>query len=448
MNQRRIGRTGLKVSEICLGTMTFGGQCDEPTSHQILSVAADRGVTFLDTADAYPIPPDPETAGRTEEIIGRWLAAGPGRRDQLVLATKCRIRVGLGPNDQGLSRRHVLAACNASLRRLRTDYIDLYQSHLPDPETPIDETLRTFDDLVRSGKVRYAGCSNYPAWQLALAAACSERHGWARYDCIQPRYNVLYREIENELIPLCRDQGIGVIVYNPLAGGLLTGKHSAEAPPSRVPGSRWEHRASSTATATGTPPSLKSSRNSRRTASSAAGTWRRPAWPGCSLSRASLRRLSAPAGPVSSMPPWPRRRLSSMTTPARRSTPSGGRSRDGRLAGEAVHKRPRGLSLPRDCPQLAHSRESKQTAPQGRRPWRPLEAGRRAKRRIQNDRRLSFAAVWSRSRTSTARQPCGPKKNGPSSGANCNCALAWARGCSKWRLSISRRPGETMSTTQ
>jgi aryl-alcohol dehydrogenase-like predicted oxidoreductase len=150
MQQRRMGRTGLKVSEICLGTMTFGGQSDEAAASQIMDVAVDRGVTFIDTADAYPIPPDPTTAGRTEEIIGRWLAATPARRQQLVLATKCRIRIGHGPNDEGLSRRHILAACEASLRRLRTDFIDLYQAHLPDPETPIEETLRAFDDLVRS----------------------------------------------------------------------------------------------------------------------------------------------------------------------------------------------------------------------------------------------------------------------------------------------------------
>jgi 1-deoxyxylulose-5-phosphate synthase len=237
MKQRRMGRTGLKVSEICLGTMTFAGQSDETTSFRILDVATDRGVTFIDTADAYPIPPDPATAGRTEEVIGHWLAAPLARRHQLVIATKCRIRVGDGPNDQGLSRRHILAACEASLRRLRTDYIDLYQAHLPDPETPIEETLRAFDDLVRSGKVRYAGCSNYPAWQLALALGTSERHDWARYDCAQPRYNVLYREIESELLPLCRDQGVGVIVYNPLAGGLLTGKHTGDEPPG--PGTRF-----------------------------------------------------------------------------------------------------------------------------------------------------------------------------------------------------------------
>jgi aryl-alcohol dehydrogenase (NADP+) len=242
MQERRMGRTGLKVSEICLGTMTFGGQCDEATSFRIMDVAAERGVTFLDTADVYPIPPDIATAGRTEEVVGRWLAASSGRRHAVVLATKCRARVGPGPNDQGLSRRHILAACEASLRRLGTDTIDLYQSHSYDPDTPIDETLRAFDDLVRSGKVRYVGCSNYAAWQLALGLGISDRHDWARYDCVQPRFNLLYRDIESELLPLCRDQGVGVIAYNPLAGGFLSGKHSAEAPPS--PGTRFTMGAS------------------------------------------------------------------------------------------------------------------------------------------------------------------------------------------------------------
>src|SRR5947209_996139 len=229
MKIRRLGGTGLKVSEICLGTMTFGHQCDETTSFAILDRAAERGVTFLDTADAYPVPPTPETAGRTEEIVGRWLT---GRRDAFILATKCRVRVGTGPNDEGLSRRHILRAVEDSLRRLQTDYLDLYQAHAPDPETPPDETLRAFDDLVRSGKVRYVGCSNYPAWQLALCLGLSERHGWARFDCVQPRYNLLFRDIEAELLPLCRDQGVGVIGYNPLAGGFLTGKYrSLDKPP-------------------------------------------------------------------------------------------------------------------------------------------------------------------------------------------------------------------------
>ena len=234
MNIRRMGRTGLKVTELCLGTMTFGHQCDEPTSFAILNRAADAGVNFLDTADAYPVPPTPETAGRTEEIIGKWLA---GKRDRFVLATKCRIRVGHGPNDEGLSRKHVLKAVEASLRRLKTDHIDLYQAHSFDPDTPAEETLRAFDDLVRSGKVRYVGCSNFAAWQLALSLGLSERLGLARYDCVQPRYNLLYRDIEAELLPLCRDQGVGVIVYNPLAGGFLSGKYKSLAQP--VPGTRF-----------------------------------------------------------------------------------------------------------------------------------------------------------------------------------------------------------------
>jgi aryl-alcohol dehydrogenase-like predicted oxidoreductase len=234
MKIHRLGTTGLKVSEICLGTMTFGHQCDEETSFAILDRAADRGVTFLDTADVYPVPPSLETAGRTEEIVGKWLQ---GRRDQFVLATKCRMRVGPEANDEGLSRRHILKAVEDSLGRLRTDYIDLYQTHSPDPDTPLEETLGAFDDLVRQGKVRYAGCSNYPAWQLALAVGISRVRGWARWDSVQPRYNLLYREIESELLPLCRDQGLGVIVYNPLAGGLLTAKYRGEQAP--VHGARF-----------------------------------------------------------------------------------------------------------------------------------------------------------------------------------------------------------------
>jgi aryl-alcohol dehydrogenase-like predicted oxidoreductase len=226
MKVRKLGRTGLKVSEICLGTMTFGMQCDERQSFAILDKAAQGGVNFLDCADVYPVPPSPETAGRSEEILGNWLK---DRREQFVIATKCRMRVGHGPNDEGLSRKHILRAAEDSLRRLRTDYIDLYQTHSPDPETPQEETLRALDDLVRSGKVRYVGCSNYPAWQLALAVGLSQRHDWARFDCVQPRYNLLYREIESELLPLCRDQGIGVIAFNPIAGGFLTGKYRGQA---------------------------------------------------------------------------------------------------------------------------------------------------------------------------------------------------------------------------
>ncbi|HYV36170.1 MAG TPA: aldo/keto reductase [Gemmataceae bacterium] len=231
MQIRRLGRTGLKVSEICLGTMTFGHQCDEKQSFAILDKAAEFGVNFLDCADVYPVPMSLETQGRSEEIIGNWLQK---KRDKFVLATKCRLRSGPEVNDEGLSRRHIMHSIDASLRRLKTDYIDLYQTHFPDPETPLDETLRAFDDLVRSGKVRYIGCSNYPAWQLALALGISERQGLARFDCLQPRYNLLFRDIETELLPLCRDQGIGVIAFNPLAGGVLTGRYrgtSAESKP-------------------------------------------------------------------------------------------------------------------------------------------------------------------------------------------------------------------------
>lgn len=228
MKTRRMGRTGLKVSEICLGTMTFGHQCDERTSFAILDKAAAHGVTFLDTADVYPVPPSPDTAGRTEEIVGKWLE---GKREDFVVATKCRMRVGRGPNDEGLSRKHILKAAEDSLRRLRTDYIDLYQPHSPDSDTPIEETLAALDRLVQDGKVRYLGCSNYPAWQVALALGVSERRGLARFDCVQPRYNILYREIESELLPLCRSQGMGVIAYNPLAGGFLSGKYQSRQPP-------------------------------------------------------------------------------------------------------------------------------------------------------------------------------------------------------------------------
>ena len=224
MKIRRMGQTGLKVSELCLGTMTFAQQADERASFAILDAAAEAGVNFIDTADCYPVPPTPETAGRTEEIIGRWLAR---KRNRFVLATKCRIRVGHEPNDEGLSRRHILRAVEDSLRRLGTDHIDLYQAHSFDPETPIEESLRAFDDLVRQGKIRYVGCSNFAAWQVAVALGVSARLGLARFDCVQPRYNLLHRDIEAELLPLCRDQGLGVIAYNPLAGGFLSGKYAS-----------------------------------------------------------------------------------------------------------------------------------------------------------------------------------------------------------------------------
>ncbi len=224
----RMGRTGLKVSEVCLGTMTFGAQADEATGFAIMDRATAAGVNFFDTADVYPVPVAPETVGRTEEIVGKWLK---GKREEFILATKCRGKMGPKPWDEGLSRKHILRAVEDSLRRLQTDYIDLYQTHSPDSETPIDETLRALDDLVRSGKVRYIGCSNYQAWPLAKALWTSDRFHLARYDCIQPRYNLLFRQIEDELLPLCREEGLGVIAYNPLAGGFLTGKYRREAEP-------------------------------------------------------------------------------------------------------------------------------------------------------------------------------------------------------------------------
>lgn len=224
MEIKPLGRTGLKVTEVCFGTMTFGNQADESLSFKIMDTADQAGINFFDTADVYPLGGGIERVGRTEEIVGKWLRERSAR-ERIVLATKCRGAMGPGPNDEGLSRRHILRACEESLRRLRTDYIDLYQAHAPDPSTPIDETLGAFDDLVRSGKVRYIGCSNYPAWQLAEALWASDKRGLARYDCAQPRYNLLFRMIEDEILPLCRAHGVGVIAYNPLAGGMLTGRY-------------------------------------------------------------------------------------------------------------------------------------------------------------------------------------------------------------------------------
>jgi aryl-alcohol dehydrogenase-like predicted oxidoreductase len=234
MQHVRLGRTGLQVSRLCLGTMTFGFQCDEPSSFAILDHASSKGITFLDTADVYPIGGSLDTVGRTEEIVGKWLK---GRRHDYVLATKCFGAMSRRRWDQGNSRKHILDAVDASLRRLDTDYIDLYQLHGPDPNTPIDETLRALEDVVRAGKVRYIGCSNFLAYQLARAIGRSEAMNVVRFDCIQPRYNLLFREIERELLPLCGEEGVGVIPYNPIAGGFLTGKHSRDAGPEE--GSRF-----------------------------------------------------------------------------------------------------------------------------------------------------------------------------------------------------------------
>ena len=228
MRYARLGRTGLSVSRLCLGTMTFGLQCDEATSRAILDRAAAGGITFLDTADVYPLGGGFETVGRTEEIVGRWLE---GRRSDFVVATKCVGAMSERRWDRGASRKHILDAIDSSLRRLRTDYVDLYQLHHPDPETPIDESLRALDDVVRAGKARYVGCSNFAAYQVARALGRSEVLGTVRFDSVQPRYNLLFRQIERELLPVCREEGLGVIPYNPLAGGLLSGKHRRDTGP-------------------------------------------------------------------------------------------------------------------------------------------------------------------------------------------------------------------------
>src|SRR5580698_5002550 len=228
MEHARLGRTGLQVSRLCLGTMTFGLQCDEPTSAAILDRAADGGIDFLDSSDAYPLGGDLATRGATEEILGRWLR---GQRDRFIVATKCFAPTGPAPFDAGNSRKHIMAAVEASLGRLQTDYIDLYQLHGYDPATPIDETLGALDDLVHQGKVRYTGCSNFLTYQLVRAIGRSETLRLARFDSVQPRYNLLFRQIEREMLPFCDEDGVGVISYNPIAGGLLSGKHNGSAPP-------------------------------------------------------------------------------------------------------------------------------------------------------------------------------------------------------------------------
>ncbi len=227
MKHVRLGRTGLSVSRLCLGTMTFGYQCDEASSFAIMDAASEGGITFFDTADVYPLGGSAETVGRTEEIVGKWMQ---GKREDFVLATKCVGQMSSRRWDRGASRKHIMSAIDASLRRLGTDYIDLYQMHQFDPSVTQDETLGALSDLVHSGKVRYIGCSNYLAYELARGIGRSETLGLARFDSVQPRYNLLYRNSERELLPLCAEEGVGVIPYNPIAGGFLSGKHHRGAP--------------------------------------------------------------------------------------------------------------------------------------------------------------------------------------------------------------------------
>src|SRR5262245_5804121 len=215
MDYRLLGRTGVRVSPLCLGTMMFGGQTTQEVSIRIIHKALDLEINFLDTADVY-------VTGESERIVGQALA---GRRDRVVLATKGRNKMGDGPNDWGTSRLHMRQALEASLARLKTDHIDLYYVHSPDYHTPIDETLRFLDDAVKAGKIVYPACSNFRAWRVCEALWTSDKLGLARFACVQPLYNLVNRDIEVELLPLCQAHGLGVVSYSPLARGILTGKY-------------------------------------------------------------------------------------------------------------------------------------------------------------------------------------------------------------------------------
>ena len=233
MDYSHLGKTGVSVSRICLGTMMFGGPTDEIHSREIISKAIDAGVNFIDTADMY-------NAGQSEIVVGKAIA---DRRDQIVLATKGRQPTGDGPNDRGASRLTLMRALERSLVRLDVDYVDLYYVHAPDNETPIEETLRAMDDMVRSGKVRYIACSNFRAWQLAEALWCSDKLNLNRFCCVQPLYNIVNRDIEVELLPLCHQHQVGAVCYSPLARGILTGKYKAgESPPDGSRAARNDRR--------------------------------------------------------------------------------------------------------------------------------------------------------------------------------------------------------------
>jgi aryl-alcohol dehydrogenase (NADP+) len=242
MQYVRLGRSGLKVSRICLGCMSFGSPLwrdwvlSEEASRPFISRALEAGINFFDTADMY-------SRGVSEEVVGRALA-DMAQRDQVVIATKVFFPLGNGPNDGGLSRKHILDAVDASLRRLGTDYIDLYQIHRWDDATPIEETLEALDDVVRAGKVRYLGASSMFAWQLAKALYTADRHGWTRFAAMQNHYNLVYREEEREMLPLCRAEGLGVIPWSPLARGFLAGKRSRQGggETKRAKGDEYAHR--------------------------------------------------------------------------------------------------------------------------------------------------------------------------------------------------------------
>ncbi len=231
MQYRKLGRTGLKVSALCLGTMTMGWTSSRTDSFAVLDTFVEAGGNFIDTANIYSFWAEGNPGGVAEAWIGEWLAQRNIPRHKLVIATKVRGRMWEGPNGEGLSRQHIMKAVEDSLRRLNTDYIDLYQTHWPDEDTPLEETLRALDDLVHQGKVRYLGASNHPAWLLTKALWISDRLGLASYVSLQPHYNLVHRaEFERELMALCRDQGLGVIPYSPLEGGFLTGKYRRDKP--------------------------------------------------------------------------------------------------------------------------------------------------------------------------------------------------------------------------
>jgi aryl-alcohol dehydrogenase-like predicted oxidoreductase len=225
MLMRRLGRTGLKVAALCLGGNTFGWTTDQKASEAVLDAYLEQGGNFVDTADVYSRWVPGNSGGESETALGTWMAARKNR-PRVIIATKVMGPMGPGPNDTGLSRTHIMEGVEASLRRLQTDYIDLYQAHWDDRDTPLDETLRAFDDLVRQGKVRYLGASNYVAWRLTRALWESDKRGWARFESIQPKYNLVVRdEYERELEPLCLEQNIAVIPYSSLASGFLSGKY-------------------------------------------------------------------------------------------------------------------------------------------------------------------------------------------------------------------------------
>ena len=228
MNYRKLGSTGIEVSALCLGTMQFGWSADEATSFEILSAAYQAGINFIDTADIYSHWVEGNPGGVSEEIIGKWWKQAQIPREKLVIATKVRGQMG-NPPTEGLSRERILKMVEDSLRRLQVDYIDLYQTHWADPEVEIEETLRAFDDLIKAGKVRAIGCSNYSSAELSEALEVSEKFALARFETLQPHYSLVHRdEYERELAAICREKKIGVIPYSPLAAGFLTGKYSRE----------------------------------------------------------------------------------------------------------------------------------------------------------------------------------------------------------------------------